>query len=134
MNEEEKKKDLILLVDDDKFLLDMYSTKFLESGKDIEVFLRGQDALKRLREGLEASVILVDIVMPDLDGFDLLKTIKKEKLGGDTAIIMLTNQGEQSDIERAKKLGADGYIVKASAIPSEVLEKIDEIIKNRATQ
>ena len=134
MNKEEKKKDLILLVDDDKFLLDMYSTKFLESGKDIEVFLRGQDALKRLREGLEASVILVDIVMPDLDGFDLLKTIKKEKLGGDAAVIILTNQGEQSDIERAKKLGADGYIVKASAIPSEVLEKIDEIIKNRATQ
>lgn len=131
MSKKDKNKDLILLVDDDKFLLDMYNTKFREDGKEIKVCLRGQDALKHLRDGLRASVILIDIVMPDVDGFTLLEVIKKEKLGGDPVIIMLTNQGEQSDIRKAKRLGADGYIVKASAIPSEVLEQIDEIVKNK---
>lgn len=131
MSKKDKNKNLILLVDDDKFLLDMYNTKFREDGKEVEVCLRGQDALKHLRDGLRASVILIDIVMPDVDGFTLLEVIKKEKLGGDPVIIMLTNQGEQSDIRKAKRLGADGYIVKASAIPSEVLEQIDEIVKNK---
>ena len=131
MSKKDKNKNLILLVDDDKFLLDMYNTKFREDGKEVKVCLRGQDALKHLRDGLRASVILIDIVMPDVDGFTLLEVIKKEKLGGDPVIIMLTNQGEQSDIRKAKRLGADGYIVKASAIPSEVLEQIDEIVKNK---
>ncbi len=124
-------KNVILLVDDDKFLLDMYSTKFRESGDEVEVSLRSQDALDRLRGGLKASVILLDIVMPDMDGFTLLETIKKEKLGGDPVVIMLTNQGERSDIEKADKLGADGYIIKASSIPSEVLERINEIVKSK---
>lgn len=131
MSKKDKNKNLILLVDDDKFLLDMYNTKFREDGKEVEVCLRGQDALKHLRDGLRASVILIDIVMPDVDGFTLLEVIKKEKLGGDPVIIMLTNQGEQSDIRKAKRLGADGYIVKASAIPSEVLKQINEIVKNK---
>ncbi len=124
-------KNLILLVDDDKFLLDMYSTKFIEDGNEVEVSLKGQNALDRLRKGLKASVILLDIVMPNIDGFTLLETIKKEKLGDNPTVIMLTNQGEQTDIEKAKKLGADGYIIKASSIPSEVLERINKIVNDK---
>ncbi len=127
----EKHKDLILLVDDDKFLLEMYGLKFRESGKDVEICLGATEALERLRGGLKASVIVLDIVMPTMDGFALLEAIKEEKLGGDSVVIMLTNQGEASDIEQANKLGADGYIVKASAIPSEVLEKVDAIVKRK---
>ena len=115
MNNNEK--ELVLLVDDDKFLLDMYSTKFRESGKEVEVFLGGQDVLDHLRKGLKASIIILDIVMPNMDGLVLLETIKKEKLGGNPVIIVLSNQGEQADIDKAETLGVDGYIVKASAIP-----------------
>ena len=129
--DKESKKETVLLVDDDKFLLDMYGMKFRESGRDVEVCLGGQSALDRLRAGFKASIIILDIVMPTIDGFVLLEAIKKEKLGGDPVIVVLSNQGEQADIDKAKELGADGYIVKASAIPSEVLTRIDEIVKNK---
>ncbi|MEX0652408.1 MAG: response regulator [Candidatus Paceibacterota bacterium] len=127
----EDKKGPILLVDDDTFLLDMYSRKFREDGNEIETCLGGEVALERLRGGLIVQAVVLDAVMPDIDGLELVKTIKKEKLGGDPVIIMLSNQGEQADIEKAEALGIDGYIVKASAIPSEVLTQIKEIIKNK---
>ena len=129
MNENDK--GLILLVDDDKFLLDVYSTKFRENGKEVEICLGGQIALDRLRGGLEVSAVIIEVVMPTVDGFALLEAIKKEKLGGDPVLIMLSNQGEQADIDKAKDLGADGYIVKASAIPSEVLERVNEIVMTK---
>ncbi len=58
-----------------------------------------------------------------------MEILKKEKLGGDPTVVILSNQGQDSEIARARKLGADDYIVKASAVPSEVLEKVTEILK-----
>ena len=119
----------IFIVDDDKFLLDMYKVKFKEQGHDVEVSETGAEALAKLRGGYEPNVLLLDVVMPDVDGFEMLTAIKKEKLGGDPALIVLSNQGQESDISQAKKLGADHYIVKASAVPSEVLEQVIEVSK-----
>lgn len=82
-----------------------------------------------LRDGLSPSVILFDIVMPDIDGIEFLETIKNEKLATNTALIAVSNQWEESYIEKAKKLGVDDYIIKADTIPSEVLSKVEEIIK-----
>jgi two-component system, OmpR family, response regulator ResD len=113
----------VLLVDDDKFLLDLYAVKFKEKGIALEAISDPEEALTRLRGGFSPDVILMDIIMPGLDGFDLLATIQKEKLAQTSTIIMLTNQGQESDIARAKELGARGYIIKASAVPSEVLEQ-----------
>ena len=119
----------VFIVDDDKFLLDMYSVKFKEQGLDVEVSETGLDALSKLRNGLKPDVLLLDIVMPGVDGFGILETIRKEKLGGNPALIVLSNQGQEEDIIRAKKLGADDYIVKASAVPSEVLEQVIAVAK-----
>ena len=119
----------VFIVDDDKFLLDMYSVKFKEQGLDVEVSETGIDALSKLRNGLKPDVLLLDIVMPGVDGFGILETIRKEKLGGNPALIVLSNQGQEEDIIRAKKLGADDYIVKASAVPSEVLEQVIAVAK-----
>lgn len=119
----------ILLVDDDKFLLDMYSLKFKERGYAIEAAAGAEEAYKRLTGGFKPNAILLDIVMPGLDGFGFLEKIKNENLAPEVAIVMLTNQGQESDIERARSLGADGYIVKASSIPSEVVEKTEAVIK-----
>lgn len=124
-----EKKYSILLVDDDKFLLDMYSLKFSKNGLAVQTVCGGEAALKMLREGFKPDIMLLDIVMPVMDGLQLLENIRKEKLAEKTVIIMLTNQGNQSDIERAKALGVDGYIVKASTIPSEVLTEVLNIAK-----
>jgi DNA-binding response OmpR family regulator len=64
-----------------------------------------------------------------VDGFTVLQTIRKEKLGNDPTVVILSNQGQDSDIARAKELGAHGYVVKASTIPSEVLVKVLEAIR-----
>jgi CheY-like chemotaxis protein len=126
---EENKKIKILLVDDDRFLLDMYSIKFKSSGFDIETVSGSAEALKKLREGTNPDVVLLDIIMPGMDGLELLKTIREEKLAPASVVIMLTNQPDE--MEKAKMLGADGYIVKAVNIPSEVVSKVIEIYKKK---
>lgn len=119
----------ILLVDDDTFLLDMYATKFKEAGFAVETAKTVELALTKLREGAAYNVILLDMVMPGQSGNDLLRAVRDEKLGGTPVCIVLSNQGEQSDITAAKENGAAGYIVKAETIPSEVVEKVTSYLK-----
>ena len=124
----EKSKGKIIIIDDDMFLLDMYSVKFNEKGYEVVPALGSMEALDKLRDGLKPKVILLDIVMPDMDGFELLKVINSENLAEDSKIIVLSNLGQESDIKKGTSLGADGYIVKASATPSEVVEKVEVMI------
>lgn len=125
-----QKKTSILIVDDDKFLLDMYALKFTELKFDVSTAMSSEDALFALKEK-KPNVILLDVVMPGMDGFELLKKIKTEKLSPESIIIMLSNLGQESDIERAKQIGADGYIIKASATPGEIVKKINEYLVRR---
>lgn len=126
-----ERKYAVLLVDDDKFLLDMYSLKFTQQGLTVDSAFGGEEALRKLREGARPDILLLDIVMPGIDGFGVLEAIKKEKLAEGVTKIVLSNQGQEAEIERAKSLGIDGYIIKASAIPSEVLSQILDIVKRR---
>lgn len=123
MGDEKKRDYTILLVDDDRFLLDMYSLKFKECGCKVTAEPDPAKALKLLKEGLDPDVILLDVIMPGVSGFDFLQTVRDENLAKKATIIVLSNQGQEEDIKKAMDLGAAGYIVKASAIPSEVLEK-----------
>jgi len=113
----------ILLVDDDEFLLDMYSTKFKEEGFDVDIASSGEEALTKLRKS-SYPIVLLDIVMPGLDGFEVLSRVKKENLAGNAVIIVLSNLGQKEDIERGLELGAKDYVVKAHFTPREVVEKI----------
>lgn len=113
----------VLLVDDDKFLLEMYRKKFQQFGATVELSVGSQDALTKLREGTKPDMILLDIIMPGLDGLELLEKIREENLVPDSIIIMLTNESSGEKIEKAKSLKVDGYIVKATSIPSEVVEE-----------
>ena len=119
-----EKKNKILLVDDDSFLLSMYSMKFEKNGFETKVATNGADALDELRKGYIPDIIIMDLIMPVMDGFTLFENIKKEKLVQDALTVMLTNQGTVSDINRAKELGINGFIVKATTIPSEVVEEV----------
>lgn len=126
----------VYLVDDDRFLLDLYAVKFKNAGHDVSVFGSGEDLLAALRkEGAVApDAILLDLIMPGVGGFEALETIRKEQLAKTSKIIILSNQGQDSDIENAKKLSADGYIIKASAIPSEVLAETLRTIESGASR
>lgn len=128
-NTENAKPLKILLVDDDKFLLDMYLLKFKKSGIDIQTSGSSAKALDIIREKKDYDVILLDIIMPGIDGLDLLKTIKTENLAPKSVIIMLTNQAD--DVQKANEFGVDGYIIKATTIPSEVVDKVMTIYKEK---
>ena len=116
-----------MIVDDDQFLIDMYSLKFKKEGFDVEAATKGEEALEKLRGGFDPDIILLDVVMPSLDGIGLLEKIRQEKFANKATVIMLTNQGQKSDIDRANKLGVDGYIIKATTIPSEAVAKVVDI-------
>ncbi len=115
----------ILLVDDDDFLLDMYAVKFKEEGFMIDIASSGTDALDKLKkESYEA--VLLDVVMPTLDGFEVLTCIKKERLADKSTIIILSNLGQKEDIERGLALGAHDYVIKAHFTPREVVERVKQ--------
>ena len=119
----------VYLTDDDRFLLDLYALKFKNAGHEVHAFSGGEELLAQLRKDTVApDALLVDVIMPGMSGFDTLAAIRKEKLAATSKLIILSNQGQDSDIEKAKSLGADGYIIKASAIPSEVLTETERII------
>ena len=129
MNQEQGKPYKILIVDDDKFLLNMYSIKFKKEKFDVTTASNGLEALGHLRSGLIPDAIILDIVMPVMDGLETLGNIRKENLAKSSAIIILSNNGQSSDIDKAKGLGINGYIVKATTIPAEVVGEVLRVLK-----
>jgi CheY-like chemotaxis protein len=117
----------VLFVDDDTFLLDMYAVKFTKGGYEVKTADSPDAAIKLMQGGYHPDVILADIVMPGMDGLEFVDSIKRDNLAPASTIIMLTNQGASDDISKAKKLGVDGYIVKATTIPSEVLDYVEKL-------
>ena len=123
----ENKKPKVLIVDDDKFLLNMYSLKFSKNNFEVDSASSGEEALAKIKEGFVPDIILLDIIMPGMGGFEVLTSMKKDNIAPEAMIIMLTNQGQLSDIEKAKSFGINGYIIKATTIPSEVVEEVTKI-------
>lgn len=118
----------IFIVDDDNFLLDMYALKFSQSNFDVKTAQNPEKALEVLRGGYTPDIMLLDVLMPGMDGFELLKKMKDEKLITQTTKIILSNRGQQSDITLGNSLGAAGYIVKASMTPAEVVTEVQKIL------
>ncbi len=123
---EDKKK--ILIIDDDEFLLDMYLLKFKEVGFDVEVAFSAKDALEKIRAGLKPDIILLDILMSGMNGYEFLDTVKNENLLKDSKILILSNLGQKEDIEKALAKGAQDYIIKAYFTPSEIIKKVKALL------
>ncbi len=127
--EGEKRK--ILIVDDDSFLLDMYALKFSQNNFEVYTATDGAQAIEKLKIESKFSVILMDIIMPNMDGFEMLERINKDNLAPEALKIVLSNKSEQSDMDRGKSLGVAGYIVKANSTPGEVIEQVTAILKEK---
>ena len=132
MKEEQTKKNSnVFLIDDDEFLLDMYALKFKNAGFGVEVARSGEEALSKLKGGYSPDVLLLDLVMPQISGFEFLEMAKKQGFLSGVLVVVLSNLGQKEDIEKGERLGVDDYIIKANFTPSEVVEKVNSVLKNR---
>lgn len=127
----ETTKGTILFVDDDKFLADMYGMKFTSAGFTVQTCLSVSEALAALKAGYEPNAIVFDLTMPERDGFSFIEELSKDKLAPQAILIALTNMSDAAEKERAASLGVHRYIVKASMIPSEVVQAVGEEIVKR---
>jgi len=117
----------VLLVEDDPFLIDIYTTKLKEAGFLIEVAATGEEALSKVKEK-KPSLMILDIVLPKVDGWEILKRVKTEEKSKDLKVIILSNLGQKEEVEKGMKLGAAKYLIKAHYTPSQVVEEIKKII------
>jgi CheY-like chemotaxis protein len=127
--EGEKKK--ILIVDDDSFLLDMYALKFSQNNFEVYAAPGAAQAIEKLKGGLVPDILLMDVIMPDMNGFEMLEKINKENLSPNSVKIYLTNKSQQEDIDEGTRLGVAGYIVKANSTPTEVIEQVVKILEKK---
>ncbi len=118
----------ILLVDDDAFLRDMYATKFSESGHKVDAADSPDMALGKLEKG-DFDVVLLDMIMPGMTGVELILKANEQFPDNKMKFIVLSNQGQEDDIEEAERAGAIGYIVKAEMIPSDVVKEVEKLTK-----
>jgi len=106
--------------------------KFSQEGFEVLTATSGEDALEKLKNPeMNFDILLLDMVMPVMDGFTLLKQAKNQNLLEKMVVIFLTNQGQPEDIKKAEELEVDGYIVKATSIPSEVLAEVKKIADDK---
>jgi len=122
-----KKNITILLIEDDSFLISMYSTKFEIEGFNIISANNGEKGLEAVSKN-KVDIILLDILMPKMNGFEVLKNLKKQQKTAKIPVILLTNLNQKDEIDKGLTLGADDYLVKAHFMPSEVVNKIKKIL------
>ncbi|MBI2415658.1 MAG: response regulator [Candidatus Kerfeldbacteria bacterium] len=117
----------VLLVEDDEMLHGMYIHKFKNQGYEVISAYNGAEGIeKSITE--KPDIILLDVIMPKMDGFVALKKMRKNSDTAKTPIIMLTNLGQDEDIRKGKELGADDYFIKANHTPQEVVDKVKTLL------
>jgi DNA-binding response OmpR family regulator len=125
-----KEKIKILLVEDDSFLLSMYATKFELENFNVVTAEDGEKAV-RIASKEAPDIILLDIILPKLNGFEVLKHLKADKTTANIPVILLTNLSQKDEIDRGLSMGAKDYLIKAHFMPSEILEKIKKVLNNK---
>lgn len=125
MNNEGKKR--ILLVEDDSFVRDIYYRKFTQEGCSVECAENGLEAMEKLKK-MTPDLILLDIVMPYMDGKEVLKKIKSEEAWKNIPIALLSNLSDKEDVESGELGGADKYLIKSHFSPSEIVDKVKSLL------
>ena len=116
----------ILLVEDDGFLASIYAQKLEVEGFDVSLATNGEDGL-RLAMKDHPALILLDLIMPKLDGFQVLERLKGDAETKAIPVLVLSNLGQKEDVDRCMALGAAGYLIKAHTLPHETIVKVKEL-------
>lgn len=119
----------ILLVEDDPFLMDIYSQKLKRSGFDVNVESDGSKVLAVIKEQ-KPDLLMLDIVLPEMDGWEILEELSKDSQFSTLKVMVFSNLGQKAEVEKGMKLGAIKYLIKADYTPSEVIEEVKKLLKN----
>ncbi len=119
----------IMVVEDDPMLVEIYEKKLLDAGFEVRAITSGK-AVKDEALSWLPDLILLDAVLPDLDGFEILEILKKEKSIKDIPVYMFSNLSAKEDMDRATELGAAGFLTKSSFTPSQLAEEIKKLLGN----
>ncbi|KPJ56829.1 hypothetical protein AMJ49_03735 [Parcubacteria bacterium DG_74_2] len=117
----------ILIIEDDKFLRELIARKLRNENFEIVEAVDGEEGVKKAKEE-KPDLVLLDLILPGIDGFEVLQQLKSESEFGKTPVIILSNLGQQEDIEKGFKLGAIDYLIKAHFTPGEIIEKIQKYL------
>jgi len=117
----------ILIVEDDKFLRELIARKLTAENYEIIEAVDGEEGLKKIKE-TKPDLVLLDLILPGIDGFEVLSRIKEDPSLASIPVIILSNLGQREDVERGMKLGAVDYLVKAHFTPNEIVEKVKQAL------
>lgn len=118
----------VLVIEDDYFLRSLITKKLREEQFEVFEAIDGEKGLETLKTE-KPDIILLDLVLPGMDGFDVLQQIKKGESTKDIPVIVLSNLGAEEDVARGKELGARDYMIKANFTPSEIVAKIKHVLE-----
>jgi CheY-like chemotaxis protein len=131
MNTMEEKKQ-VLVLDDEKLLVDIYKQKLEQAGYTVAPFYSGYDALAALRGGYQPDAILFDVTMPDsISGYEFLDTVQQEKLAPRAFKVALTNEGQDAEIKRIMELGADEHWLKSELLPAQIVAGVTQHLQKK---
>lgn len=117
----------ILLIEDDPFLVDIYTTGLMKAGYQIEVARDGETGIKKIKE-FQPDLLVLDIILPKADGWQILNKLRENQKKDKLKIVILSNLGEKEEIKKGLELGVVKYFVKAEYTPTEIIEEIKKIL------
>ena len=127
MDKEEKKEKKIVLVEDDSLMSSILATHLIKEGFNIISVTEGAQAFERI-QAEQPSIVLLDIVLPGVGGFDILAKLKQDESTKSIPVLILSNLGSKEEIQRGIDLGAEDYLVKANSMVEEITGKIQKIL------
>ena len=119
----------VLVVEDDVFVRDIYARELKKGGYEVEIAEDGLEGLEKIKTG-GYDIVLLDIMMPKMTGVDMLKNVRDPKFPAtDIPVYLLTNLGQGSIIKQCLEIGAQGYLLKARVLPSQVLKSVNDFFE-----
>lgn len=123
------KKKTVLVVEDDPFLVKAYQIKLAKAGAEVWLATEGKQAFDYLTNNEPPAVVMLDLMLPGVSGFDILESIRKNDKWKKVPVLILTNLGQPQDMERGKALGIDDYIIKANVKINDIIEKVKKYLE-----
>ena len=122
----------ILLIEDDELIREMYASELAKNDFEVFAFSTGEEGLKVLEQN-QFDLILLDIMLPGLNGLEILKEIKQNPLNKNVKVVLMTNLGQETIIKEGFQLGADGYLIKAAYNPDQIIQEVRNFIDGKNT-